>query len=367
MRPVAFRENASAMPRIRRRGVLAAVLATPALARARTAAAADGATLDIVSQRPGSPDAPLYAEFTRRTGIRVRFVPNPGNSALRALAGTPRGPGDVLLGTDAAALFPVERDELLEPHRSAATARVPPALRHPEDLWVATSVRARVLVVPAGLENPPADFTDLADPRFRGRLCSSPGLIPYNLSLVGRVVAHRGEAAAGEWARAVVANLAPGLPPAGDGDNVSAVAAGRCDVTVANHYDLARLHLPDASAEQRELASRVRLAWPGQQPGGAGAMRNVSAAGLLRGSPNREAAVRFLDYLVSDEAQRLAAGALFWPAVPGIPAPDGLHPLLDASGGEPRWDPLPVAALGAARPAAERIVRAANWPAPVPR
>jgi iron(III) transport system substrate-binding protein len=312
----------------------------------------------VISQRAADPDAAPYADFTKRTGIKVVFVPNEGGKALAALATAPRGPGDVLIGTDAAGLFPSEQAGLFEPYASKAN-RAPARLRHPEDCWTAVSARARVIYARADLVDPPKSFADLAEPRFRGRLCLGSGASPYNLSVIGRVVAHLGPEAALGWAKGVVANRAPDVPPGRDGELIAAVADGRCDATLGNHYEQVRMSGPRATEAEKATAAKVRLLWPDQGEGQAGALINVTAAGLLRGAPNQEAARALIDHLATDEAQAALAGDAFMPAADGVPPPAAVRAL-----GSPRWDDLSVAALGAARPEAERMVKEAGWPTP---
>jgi iron(III) transport system substrate-binding protein len=345
------------MPRVARRLLLAAsVLAAPLAA---VPALAQG-ELNIIAQRPGSADQEPFASFARQTGIRVNFLPNARNAAVTALSATPRGPGDLMLGTDAVALAQLEAAGIFEPYSSPATKRVPAHLRHPQNLWTGVSARARVMVVRDDAANPPARFADLADAGLRGAVCPT-APTTYNQSVAGRMIAHLGEAGAANWAKGVAANFAPGVPLASDFVQIQAVAAGRCAVAISNHYYLLRLAASE-KPEEREAAKHLRVVFPDQGAGEPGAMINVTAVGLLRGAPNRENAIRFIEHLMTEKAQAEFGGGIFYPTLPGAPVPERAQAL-----GNPRWDTTPVAEFGASREAAARILREAAWPMPQQR
>ncbi|SHJ64429.1 iron(III) transport system substrate-binding protein [Roseomonas rosea] len=333
-------------------GFLALPFSAPALAQGELA---------IIAQRPGSAEQEPFARFTRETGIRLHFVPNAGNAAVTALGASPRGAGDVMLGTDASALAQLEAAGVFEPYASAATARVPAHLRHPANLWTGVSARARILVVRKDDGAAPATLAELAEPRFRGRVCPT-APTAYNLSVTARMVGQLGEEGALRWAKGVAANFAPDVPLASDFTQIQQVAAGRCAVAISNHYYLLRLGAPSAKPEEREAAARLRVAWPDQAAGQPGAMLNVTAIGLLKGAPNRENAIRFIDFMMTEQAQAEFGGGIFYATLPGAPVPPAVRAL-----GEPRFDTAPVAGYGAHREAAMRILREAAWPMPARR
>jgi iron(III) transport system substrate-binding protein len=197
-------------------------------------------------------------------------------------------------------------------------------------------------------------YKDLADPRLKGKVCSRSGSHPYNLSLMASIIAHQGEAKAEEWARGVVANFAR-APKGGDTDQIKAVAAGECAVTVSNTYYVARLMRSD-KAEDRKTMEKVGIVWPDQQ--GYGAHINVSGGGMLKTSPHKVAAVKFLEYLASDEAQRyFADGNNEWPVVAGLKI---ANPALDALG-KFKADALPVGSLAMYRSKAQMIFDRAGY------
>jgi iron(III) transport system substrate-binding protein len=203
----------------------------------------------------------------------------------------------------------------------------------------------------------PADiqsYEDLADPKWRGQVCIRSGSNIYNLSLLGAMIAVDGEAAAEAWAAGVVANFAH-PPQGGDTDQIRAVAAGECSIAVANSYYYVRLLRSDKESE-RQAAEALGVIFPNQA--GRGTHINVSGGGVMKFAPHPEAAVRFLEYLASDEAQRLFAdGNNEYPAVDGVAINSTLAKL-----GDFKRDTLNVASLGENQPLAQKIFDRVGWP-----
>jgi len=232
--------------------------------------------------------------------------------------------------------------------------RIPAHLRTTD--WFSFSTRARVIIYAKGVVKPEdvRNYSDLADPRLKGKVCTRSGSHPYNLSLMASIIAHQGEAKAEQWAKGVVANFAR-PPKGGDTDQIRAVAAGECAVALSNTYYLARLMRSD-KAEDRKTMEKVGVVWPDQQ--GSGAHINVSGGGVLKNAPHREAAVRFLEYLSSDEAQRyFADGNNEWPVVAGVKV---ANPAL-AELGKFKADSMPVGSLAMYRAKAQIIFDRAGF------
>ena len=214
-------------------------------------------------------------------------------------------------------------------------SRLPAHLRT-ED-WFSFSTRARVIVYnKAGVKAEDVqNYEDLANPKLKGKLCSRSGSHPYNLSLMASIIAHQGEAKAEELARGMVANFAR-TPKGGDTDQIKAVAAGECGVALSNTYYVARM-LRSTKPEEQKAMEKVGVIWPNQST--TGTHINVSGGGMLKTAPHKEAAVKFLEYLASDAAQRyFADGNNEWPAVDGIKVS---NPALDSLG-KFKADKLPV-------------------------
>jgi iron(III) transport system substrate-binding protein len=319
-------------------------------------AAAQERVVNVYSSRHYDTDRELYDGFTRLTGIRIRLIEGDADQLIERIRNEgANSPADVLITVDAARLHRAQMANILAPIRNAVLEqRIPAHLRDPEGHWFGLSKRARVIMFDR--QNPPqglSRYEDLADPRFRGQICVRSASHPYNLSLMGSIIAANGEQAAEAWARGVVANMAR-PPQGGDTPQFQAIPAGQCRLAIANTYYLARFGASQNPAE-RALYERVGVIFPNQADRGAHV--NISGAGVVRTAPNREAAVAFLEYLASDAAQRLFANGNFeYPVVAGIEP----HPALAALG-EFREDALNAARYGALSAQALQIMQRAGW------
>jgi iron(III) transport system substrate-binding protein len=329
---------------------LAGLISLPALAEDKV--------LNLYSSRHYQTDEALYQGFTKQTGIRINRI-EAGEDALieRIRNEGARSPADVLVTVDAGRLWRAEQLGLFQGVKSAVLEqRIPASFRHPEGLWFGFSMRARVIAYAKSrvkAEEVPT-YESLADPKWKGRICVRSSTNMYNLSLMAALIEQLGEAQAEAWAKAVRANLARD-PKGGDTDQLKAVAAGECDVAISNHYYYARL-ARSAKAEERAVAEKVGVVFPNQS--GRGAHVNVSGAGVLKHAPHRAAAVQFLEYLASDDAQRyFADGNNEWPVVPNVRVN---NPALSALGAY-KYDPLNVAVLGRNQPAAQKVYDRVGW------
>ncbi|MCX7961611.1 MAG: Fe(3+) ABC transporter substrate-binding protein [Burkholderiales bacterium] len=314
--------------------------------------------LNLYTSRHYQTDEALYAGFTKATGIRINRIEAPEDALIERLRNEgARSPADVLITVDAGRLWRAEQMGLFQPVKSAfLDARIPAAYREPGGLWYGFSLRARVIAYHKAKVKPEEvpTYESLAEPKWRGRICVRSATNIYSLSLMSALIHHLGPQKAEEWARAVKANLARD-PKGGDTDQLRSVAAGECDVAISNHYYYARLARSD-KPEDRAVVERVGIVFPNQASWGTHV--NVSGAGVARHAPNREAAVRFLEYLASDEAQRyFADGNNEWPAVPGVKTENPALAVL----GEFRRDALNVAVLGRNQPEAQKIYDRAGW------
>jgi iron(III) transport system substrate-binding protein len=338
--------------------VITKIFIVSALLFSTAALAQDNKVLNLYSSRHYQTDEALYANFTKQTGIRINRI-EAGEDALieRVRNEGERSPADVLITVDAGRLWRAEQLGFFQPVKSALLdARIPASYREPNGQWFGFSLRARLIAynkakVKAG-ELP--TYESLADPKWQGRICMRSSTSIYNLSLLGALIDHLGEAKAEQWAQAVKANLARD-PKGGDTDQLKSVAAGECDVTITNQYYYARL-LRSAKPDEREIGEKVGVVFPNQSSWGTHV--NISGAGVMKHAPHREAAVKFLEYLAGDEAQRyFAEGNNEWPVVRGV-KPD--NPVLRMFG-DFRQDALNVAVLGRNQPDSQRIYDRVAW------
>jgi iron(III) transport system substrate-binding protein len=328
---------------------LVAAAALPALAQEKV--------LNLYSSRHYQTDDALYDNFTKQTGIKVNRIEANEDALLERLKNEgARSPADVLLTVDAGRLWRAEQLGLFQPVDSKVLMeRIPGELRHPDGLWFAFSVRARPVFYLKGAVDPKQvrDYEDLADPKWKGKVCVRSSSNMYNLSLMSSMIAGVGPVKAEEWAKGVVANFARS-PKGGDTDQLKAVAAGECQVAIANTYYYVRL-MKSAKPEERAVAEKVGVIFPNQS--GRGTHVNISGAGVLKHAPHRDNAVRFLEYLASDEAQAyFANGNNEYPAVGKVKGNREL-----ASLGEFRKDSLNVSVLGKNQAAAQQAYDRAGW------
>ena len=312
--------------------VMLATTATPLIAEEKV--------LNLYSARHYQTDEALYSNFTKQTGIKINRIEGKEEELLERIRNEgANSPADVLLTVDAARLAKAHELGLFAPVKSALLeARIPANLR--TDDWFSFSTRARVIIFnKAALKAEDVQsYDDLANPKLKGKVCTRSGSHPYNLSLMASIIAHQGEAKAESWAKGVVANFAR-APKGGDTDQIKAVAAGECAVTISNTYYVARILRSD-KPEDRKIADAVGIVWPNQNT--TGAHINVSGGGVLKNAPHKDAAVKFLEYLASDDAQRyFADGNNEWPVVASVKVD---NPALKRMGSF-KADPLPVGNL----------------------
>lgn len=312
--------------------------------------------LNLYSARHYQTDEALYANFTKQTGIAINRIEAGENELLERLRNEgAHSPADVFLTVDAARLGKAEELGLFATVKSKLlTERIPAQLR--TDTWFAFSTRARVIVANKSSVNP-ADvqtYEDLASPKLKGKVCVRSGGHPYNLSLGAALLTHHGEQKTEAWAKGLVANFAR-APKGGDTDQIKAVAAGECGVALANSYYVARM-LRSQKPEDKKFMESVTVVWPNQKT--TGAHINISGGGMLKTAPNKDAAVKFLEYLASDQAQvYFADGNNEWPVVAGVKTH---NPALQAMGTFTA-DTVKVGALAAKQAEVQKIYDRAGW------
>jgi len=294
---------------------------------------------------------PVFDAYTRETGVEVKFTT--GDAAVlieRLSAEGPSSPADVLMTVDAGELWNAAQRELLRPVTSAVLERnVPAHLRDPDGRWFGLSMRARTIFYSSKRVNPDEldTYQGLAAPAWKGRLCLRTSKKVYNQSLVAMLISADGETATERTVRGWVANLATDVF-ANDTQLLEAIAAGQCDVGIANTYYYGRIvrERPDFP---------VRLFWANQQAGGVHV--NISGAGIARHSRRVDAAVRFLEWLSGESAQAHFAGInMEYPVNPAA----AIDPLVKSWGDfEPSL--INVAAAGRLQPAAVRLMDRAGY------
>ncbi len=312
--------------------------------------------VNLYSSRHYDTDLALYENFTRETGIQVNRI-EAGADALieRVQSEGEFSPADLLVTVDAGRLWRAEEAGMLSPVDSdLLNARLPEYLRHPDGLWFGLSTRARVIIYNKAAGEPEglSDYADLTDPELRGAICVRSSSNIYNISLLSSIIANQGEEAATSWARGVVANFARD-PQGNDTAQIEAVASGECRISIVNSYYLARYAAEDA--ENPELLDAIGVIFPNQNT--TGTHINISGGGVLKNAPNRENAIRFLEYLTEEQAQKyFANGNNEYPAVAEVQASSAVESL-----GVFNPDTLNAAEIGKNQPQAVRIFDRAGW------
>ncbi len=320
------------MPRTLLLAALAATVALPALAQGE---------LNLYSSRHYDTDERLYSNFEEQTGITINRI-EAGADALieRMRAEGQNSPADVLLTVDAGRMWRADQAGLLSPVESEILDnRVPEHLRHPDGHWFGFSQRARIIFYDReDVSEPPRTYADLADPRYEGMICTRSSSNIYMLSLMAAMIEHHGETLARAWAEGVYGNRARD-PQGGDTDQLRGIVSGECDIALSNHYYFVRGLKGDVDGLS-EGSDRIGWVFPDQS--GHGTHVNISAGAVAAHSPNRENAVRFLEYLASESAQEyFSEGNNEYPAVPGVGLDEGVAAL-----GLFRQDDLNLSVLG---------------------
>jgi iron(III) transport system substrate-binding protein len=314
--------------------------------------------VNVYSARHYQTDEALYSGFTQRTGIQINRIEAGEDAIIERIRNEgARSPADVMITVDAGRLWRAEQAGLFQPVKSPVLeSRIPASLREPGGHWFGFSTRARLIAYNKDKVRPGeiTTYEELADPKWKGRVCMRSSTSVYNLSLMGALIDHLGAEKAQTWAAGVRSNLAQD-PKGGDTDQLKSVAAGACDVTVSNQYYYARLARSE-KPDERNVAERIGIVFPNQKTWGTHV--NISGAGVLKNAPHREAAIKFLEYLASDEAQRyFADGNNEWPVVSSVQVD---NPVLNAFGAFKR-DELNVARLGRNQPDSQKIYDRVAW------
>jgi iron(III) transport system substrate-binding protein len=310
--------------------------------------------INVYSHRQPELIQPLVDAFTAETGIAVNVAFVDKGMAERLQAEGDRSPADLVLTVDIARLMQVADAGVLQPVQSdVLEANIPEALRDPGDLWFGLTTRARIVYASKDRVQPGevTTYEDLATEKWKGRICSRSGLHDYNVALLGAVIAHYDEATATTWAEGLKANLAR-KPDGGDRDQVKAIAAGECDIAIGNTYYMGQML---ADPEQVPAAESVNIVFPTFENGGTHV--NISGVAMTKAAPNRDNALKFMEWLAGDTAQKIYAETNHeYPVKPGVE-----RSALVTSWGEFSADPTPLSVIAAQRPAAVKIMETVDF------
>ncbi len=297
-----------------------------------TAVMAEG-EVNLYSSRHYDTDERLYSDFTEATGITInRIEGNADELIARMQAEGANSPADILLTVDTSRLERAKTAGVLQSIDSdILEAKIPSSLQDNDNQWFGFSQRARIIFYDkTEVENPPLDYVSLADPQYNGMVCHRSSTNVYSQTLLSAVIENHGEEAAKAWAQGMVDNFARD-PQGGDTDQLRGIVSGECDISISNTYYFARALRTEVEGLSEDDRANIGWVFPAQNA--EGAHMNLSGGGVAAHAPNRENAIKFLEYLSSDQAQQyFSAGNDEYPAVAGV----ALSPS--------------VAALGAFRP-----------------
>jgi iron(III) transport system substrate-binding protein len=324
-----------------------ALLALAGLFVAFGAARAEG-EVNIYSYREPGLINPLLEAFTKETGIKTNVVFASSGLIERLAAEGRNSPADLLLTNESGLLLQAVGAGVTQPvHSAILDGAIPAQLRDPAGQWFGLTRRARVIYASKDrVKQDAITYEELADPKWRNKICIRSGQHTYNVALVASMIAHHGEDETETWLTGLKANLAR-RPAGGDREAVRDVKAGLCDLAVGNtYYMAAMLKKPD----QKAWADAVRIVFPNAADRGTHV--NVSGMSLAANAPNKADALKLMEFLASPEAQRIYAGANGeYPVAEGVP----VSPLVE-SWGELKADPLPLAKIAELRKKASELI-----------
>lgn len=310
-----------------------------------------GGEVNVYSYREPDLINPLLKAFEEKTGIAVNIIFASAGLIERIEAEGENSPADVLLTNESGLLIQAMEGGITQPVSAPdLESEIPAALRDPAGNWFGLTRRARIIY--ASRERVAQDaisYEELADPKWKGKICSRSGQHTYNIALIASMIAHHGADEAEHWLKAVKENLAH-RPAGGDREQVKAVYAGECDLAIGNTYYMAAMLKDEKHPEQKEWAQSVKMLFP--NAGDRGTHVNISGAAIMKHAPNRDNALKLISYLASQEGQALYASLNGeYPVNPAQPASD-----LVRSWGELKPDALPLSEIAKLRRQASELV-----------
>jgi iron(III) transport system substrate-binding protein len=345
-------------PRPKIVAALGGIIAIATLVSACSEQAADSTEVNVYSYRQETLIRPLLDAFTAETGITVNVVSGKADALLERLKNEGiNSPADLLLAADVGRLLRAQDADVLQPMESTVVSEIVPSnLRDPEGYWVGLSMRARTIFYAKDRVDPAAlsTYAALTGENWKGEICIRNASNIYNQSMLAALIDRNGLDVAEAWAAGIVANMAR-RPQGGDRDQLRAVAADECDLAIANSYYYGRMMAEEAGHADRIVADSVGLFWADQD--GAGTHVNISGAAVTKYAKHKDAAIKLIEFLLSEEAQRIYAESVFeFPVREGV----ALSPIV-AAWGDFVADDRNLAAIGQHSTEAVKIMDRVGW------
>ncbi|MCT2538516.1 Fe(3+) ABC transporter substrate-binding protein [Sedimentimonas flavescens] len=325
-----------------------------ALSTALVAAPALADEVNVYSHRQPELVQPLFDAFTAETGINVNVAFVEKGMVERLVAEGSRSPADLVMTVDIARLQQVVEAGVIQPVEDPALeAAVPASFRDPANQWFGLTSRARIVYASRDrvADGEVTTYEDLADPKWKGRICTRSFTSDYNVALTAAYLAHHGTEATTAWLEGVKANLAK-KPEGNDRSQVKSIWAGECDISLGNTYYMGQMV---ADPEQKAWADSVRIVFPTFE--GQGTHMNISGVAMTKAAPNRDNALKLMEFLASDEAQ-----AIYAETNHEFPVKDGVkRSALVESWGDFTADPINLVDVSNLRPEALKLIEAVNF------
>lgn len=313
--------------------------------------------LNLYSSRHYDTDERLYSDFTEQTGITINRIEGKADELIaRMEAEGANSPADILLTVDTSRLERAKDAGVLQAIDSAVLeANIPAALQDADNQWFGFSQRARIIFYDkTDVANPPMDYVSLADPAYEGQVCHRSSSNVYSQTLLSAVIENHGSDAAKGWAEGVVNNFAR-APQGGDTDQLRGLVSGECDISISNTYYFARALRKDVDGLDADAMANIGWVFPAQNA--EGAHMNLSGGGVAANAPNKDNAIKFMEYLASEQAQQyFSAGNDEYPAVPGVGLSESVAKL-----GLFRPDAVDLSKVAKNVPAAQQIFNEVGW------
>jgi iron(III) transport system substrate-binding protein len=315
-----------------------------------TSASADG-VVNIYSYRQPELIKPLLDAFTADTGIKTNVLFLDKGLEEKIAEEGANSPADVILTVDIGRIQAAKDRGVTQPVTSALINKdIPAQYRDPEGNWFGVTTRARVVY--ASRERVKQDaitYEELADPKWKGKICTRSGQHVYTIGLIASMIAHHGQEKTEEWLKGVKANLAR-KPDGGDREQAKAIFAGECDIALGNTYYVGQMQTNEKQPEQKAWAAAIKILFPNANDRGTHV--NISGMALAKYAPNHDNALKLMEFLASDKGQQLYGQQVFeYPVEPGVEPSD-----LVKAWGTLKPDKLPLADIAKNRKAASELV-----------
>jgi iron(III) transport system substrate-binding protein len=338
------------------RPLAAAVLSLSGILASGMLAPARSAEVNVYTTREPGLIQPILDAFTAETGTKVNVLFGKDELVERIQAEGANSPADLLITVDISALQRAKDLGITQPIVSdVVAANIPSQYRDPDGHWLGLSQRARIVYASRDrVEQDEITYEELADPKWKGRICIRSGQHPYNIALFASMIAHHGEAETKAWLEGLRDNLARN-PGGNDRAGAKSIFAGECDLAIGNTYYVGLMQTNESEPEQKDWAKAIKVLFPNAADRGTHV--NISGVVMARNAPNRDAALALIEFMTSDKAQYLLAEANFeYPLKPGVEASEIVR-----SWGELKADTLPLTEVAARRARASELVDEVNF------